>query len=128
MLTFTSSIVVLAMTVISLACIWTFSNPNCIGDFLDTKGQFQEEKSEVIGVEHGVVAADDECYYDIGTDVLREGGHAVDAAVATSLCLAVVNPMSSGLGGGAFMIFRSSNGENQAFDMRETAPQAASEV
>ncbi|GLJ51687.1 hypothetical protein SUGI_1098420 [Cryptomeria japonica] len=117
----------LAATLIALACIWTFSNSNHIGALLDTEGWFQEAKTEVIEAEHGVVAADDERCSDIGTDVLKEGGHAVDAAVATSLCLGVVNPMSSGLGGGAFMILRSSNGESQAFDMRETAPQAASE-
>ncbi|KAE9448739.1 hypothetical protein C3L33_19369, partial [Rhododendron williamsianum] len=62
------------------------------------------------------------------TSSVRQGGHAVDAAVATALCLGVVNPMSSGIGGGAFMLVRSSStSQTQAYDMRETAPSAASQ-
>lgn len=75
-----------------------------------------------------MVAADDERCSSIGRDTLRKGGNAVDAAVATSLCLGVVNPMASGIGGGAFMILRLSNGTAIAYDMRETAPAAATEV
>ncbi|KAJ6737132.1 GLUTATHIONE HYDROLASE 1-RELATED [Salix viminalis] len=63
----------------------------------------------------------------IGIHALREGGHAVDAAVAASLCLGVVSPASSGIGGGAFMLIRLAGGEMQAYDMRETAPIQASE-
>uniref|UniRef100_A0A0C9QUN3 Glutathione hydrolase n=1 Tax=Wollemia nobilis TaxID=56998 RepID=A0A0C9QUN3_9CONI len=117
----------LLATVIAVACVLTFFNQDHNRASLDTYGQFQQENSDIIKAKHGVVAADDERCSDIGTNVLREGGHAVDAAVATALCLGVVNPMSSGLGGGAFMVLRSSTGQTQAFDMRETAPQAASE-
>jgi gamma-glutamyltranspeptidase/glutathione hydrolase/leukotriene-C4 hydrolase len=60
--------------------------------------------------------------------VLREGGHAIDASVAAALCLGVVSPASSGIGGGAFMLLRLANGKAEAFDMRETAPLQASEV
>nr|XP_028957619.1 glutathione hydrolase 2-like [Malus domestica] len=63
----------------------------------------------------------------IGINVLREGGNAVDASVAAVLRLGVVNPASSGLGGGAFMFIRLASGEAHAFDMRETAPLLASE-
>ncbi|CAH9143735.1 unnamed protein product, partial [Cuscuta epithymum] len=56
------------------------------------------------------------------------GGHAVDAAVATALCLGVVNPISSGVGGGGFMLVSSSSPfQVEAIDMRETAPLAASQ-
>lgn len=84
-------------------------------------------RPEVIVASHGAVAADDHRCSKIGMDVLREGGHAVDASVAAALCLGVVSPASSGLGGGALMLIRSANGKSQAFDMRETAPLLASE-
>lgn len=79
--------------------------------------------------EQAVVAADDGRCSEVGASFLRQNGHAVDAAVATALCLGVVNPMASGIGGGGFLIFRSASSlQTQAFDLRETAPLAASEV
>lgn len=83
---------------------------------------------EIVESDKGVVAADDRRCSEVGASMLRLGGHAVDAAVATALCVGVVNPMASGIGGGAFMVVRSaSTSEALAFDMRETAPSAASE-
>ncbi|KAK9099199.1 hypothetical protein Syun_026244 [Stephania yunnanensis] len=85
------------------------------------------ESNNVVESEHGVVAADDGRCSDIGVSVLRDGGNAIDATVATALCLGVVNPMSSGIGGGGFMVFRSSSSSKaEAYDMRETAPLSAS--
>lgn len=86
-------------------------------------------KKDIIESELGVVAADDSRCSEIGASMLRKGGHAVDAAVATALCLGVVYATSSGIGGGAFMVVRSSaTSQTQAFDMREPAPLAASQV
>lgn len=85
-------------------------------------------KSRVVEADIGIVAADDERCSIIGRNALRDGGNAVDAAVATTLCLGVVSPESSGLGGGAFMLVRMSTGQTIAYDMRESAPGAASEV
>lgn len=65
-----------------------------------------KHRGEVIYAHNGAVATDDGRCSRIGKDVLREGGHAVDAAVASALCLGVVSPASSGLGGGAFMLLR----------------------
>ena len=86
-------------------------------------------QGDTVESKQGVVAADDARCSEIGASMLRQGGHAVDAAVATSLCLGVVFQASSGIGGGAFMVVRSSStSKTQAFDMRETAPLAASQV
>ncbi|KAI3701419.1 hypothetical protein L6452_26478 [Arctium lappa] len=75
-----------------------------------------------------VVAADDARCSEIGASVLKDGGHAVDAAVAVALCGGVVNPMASGIGGGGFMVVRSADtSQTQAFDFRETAPASASQ-
>lgn len=77
----------------------------------------------------GVVAADQELASRAGAAVLRAGGNAVDAAVATSLALSVVRPYSCGIGGGGFMIIRLVEGPAEgelitAIDYRETAPAA----
>ncbi|XP_075491819.1 glutathione hydrolase 1-like [Primulina tabacum] len=76
---------------------------------------------------NGVVAADHGQCSTIGVEILRIGGHAVDAALAAALCLGVVSPGSSGIGGGAFMLVRTADGTTQAFDMRESAPKLASQ-
>ncbi|KAL5768703.1 hypothetical protein ACOSQ2_015486 [Xanthoceras sorbifolium] len=91
-------------------------------------GRVKVNQADIVESAKGVVAADDGRCSEIGASMLRQGGHAIDAAVATALCLGVVNPMASGIGGGAFLIVRSSStAKTQAFDMRETAPLAASE-
>ena len=87
-----------------------------------------KHRREVITSKHGAVATDDGRCSIVGRDVLREGGNAVDAAVAAALCLGVVSPASSGIGGGAFLVTRMADGKAQAFDMRETAPLRASKV
>ncbi|KAJ6851774.1 putative gamma-glutamyltranspeptidase 3 [Iris pallida] len=87
--------------------------------------------AETVQSEIGVVAADDGLCSEVGAAALRRGGHAVDAAVATAVCLGVRHPMSSGIGGGAFMVVSTAAGGSgtvaEAFDSRETAPAAAAE-
>ncbi len=61
----------------------------------------------------------------VGASILAAGGNAIDAAVATSFALSVTQPFSTGLGGGAFILIRSKDGEVVALDCRETAPAAA---
>ncbi|KAL0410556.1 UNVERIFIED_CONTAM: Glutathione hydrolase 3 [Sesamum latifolium] len=93
-----------------------------------SRGGFPVSDSDVVESQQAVVAADDGRCSEIGVTVLEKGGHAVDATVATALCLGVVGPMSSGIGGGAFMVIRSSATPGAlAIDMRETAPAAASQ-
>ncbi|KAL9141779.1 hypothetical protein ABFS82_14G126900 [Erythranthe guttata] len=81
---------------------------------------------ERVVARNGVVATDETECSKIGRDVLKRGGHAVDAAVAAALCLGVVSPSYSGLGGGGFMLVRSHTGDSKVFDMREMAPGRAS--
>jgi gamma-glutamyltranspeptidase/glutathione hydrolase len=64
-----------------------------------------------------------------GRETLRAGGSAIDAAVATQLVLGLVEPQSSGIGGGAFLLrYDQASGEVAAFDGRETAPMAATQA
>ena len=62
----------------------------------------------------------------IGTQILKKGGNAFDAMVATELALAVAYPYAGNLGGGGFMVYRKANGEIGSLDYREKAPLAAS--
>jgi gamma-glutamyltranspeptidase/glutathione hydrolase len=72
--------------------------------------------------QHGCVVAAEPHAARIGLDVLKRGGNAVDAAVATALALAVTHPQAGNLGGGGFMVIRLRDGETAAIDFREQAP------
>ena len=74
---------------------------------------------------NGMVVTTDAYASDIGVDVLRAGGNAVDAAVAVQFALAVVNPEAGNIGGGGFMVLRTEGNEVAAIDFREKAPLAA---
>ncbi len=63
---------------------------------------------------------------EIGSAILKKGGNAFDAMVATELALAVCYPYAGNIGGGGFMVYRKNNGEIGALDYREKAPLAAS--
>ncbi|SDH75679.1 gamma-glutamyltransferase [Janthinobacterium sp. YR213] len=73
-----------------------------------------------------MVAAANPLAADAGYQMLKKGGSAIDAAIATQLVLTLVEPQSSGIGGGAFLLYSTAKGV-QAFDGRETAPASADE-
>jgi gamma-glutamyltranspeptidase / glutathione hydrolase len=62
---------------------------------------------------------------DVGVDIMRQGGNAIDAAVATGFALAVVHPQAGNIGGGGFMLIRMAGGKFHFLDFREKAPAAA---
>lgn len=72
-----------------------------------------------------VVSAREEAS-EIGIAIMKKGGNAFDAMIATELALAVAYPQAGNIGGGGFMVFRKANGETGALDYREKAPLAAS--
>ena len=79
----------------------------------------------IAALAQGVSAADPRAA-QAGVEILREGGTAADAAFATMLALTVVEPQSSGIGGGGFLVYHDQRrGRLTSFDGRETAPHAA---
>ncbi len=74
---------------------------------------------------HAIVVSVQELASRAGVEVMRAGGNAVDAAVATGFALAVVHPQAGNLGGGGFMLFRANDGKAHFIDFREKAPAAA---
>ena len=78
-----------------------------------------------VRAEHAVVVTTDSIASEIGAAIMERGGNAVDAAVAVSFALAVVNPQAGNIGGGGFMVVRMADGAAAALDYREKAPLAA---
>ena len=76
---------------------------------------------------HGMVVSVHHLASDAGLEMLRAGGNAVDAAVATGFALAVVHPIAGNLGGGGFLLLRTHDGKATFIDFREKAPLAATE-
>ncbi len=75
--------------------------------------------------EHGMVVSAQHLASEIGVEVMRKGGNAIDAAVAVGYALAVVHPAAGNIGGGGFMTIRFKDGKSTFLDFRERAPLAA---
>jgi len=79
-----------------------------------------------IRAQQGMVASQSEIASRIGADVIRDGGNAIDAVVATAFALAVTHPTAGNIGGGGFIVYRPTGGEPVSYDFREKAPAKAS--
>jgi gamma-glutamyltranspeptidase/glutathione hydrolase len=81
--------------------------------------------THAVFAEHGMVVAQEKISAHIGAEILKQGGNAIDAAVATGFAMAVTYPRAGNLGGGGFMMIHlADRNEDVAIDYRETAPQA----
>src|SRR5246127_365112 len=79
-----------------------------------------------VRTQHAMVVTIQHNATDAGVEILKQGGNAVDAAVAVGFALAVVYPAAGNIGGGGFMLIREHNGKTHFLDYREKAPAAAS--
>jgi gamma-glutamyltranspeptidase/glutathione hydrolase len=92
----------------------------------DFRGGVAPALRHAVAAKHGMVVAQEKLAARIGADVLKQGGNAVDAAVATGFAMAVTYPRAGNIGGGGFMVIHLADGNrNIAIDYRETAPAAA---
>ena len=114
------SVFVLAIRVVLLALV----TMGCSGTPEPNLEPVQEPEEQL--AERFMIAAANDLAVEAGLDILRKGGNAVDAAVAVQMMLTFTEPAESGIGGGAFMMFRNGEtGEMMMFDGRETAPASA---
>ncbi|MGI9204567.1 MAG: gamma-glutamyltransferase [Woeseiaceae bacterium] len=74
---------------------------------------------------NGVVSTSSRIASEVGIQIMKDGGNAVDAAIATAFAMAVTWPTAGNIGGGGFMIYYGADGESTAFDFREKAPLAS---
>jgi len=87
---------------------------------------YQYKTSKKVICKNGAVVSAHALASEIGVNILKQGGNAVDAAIATQLALAVVFSGAGNIGGGGFMMIHLKNGKNIAIDFREVAPGTAS--
>lgn len=85
----------------------------------------EEDVFHPVRATQGMVASVDAMATQVGVDILKQGGNAVDAAVAVGYALAVTHPQAGNLGGGGFMLLRTKDGNTTAIDFREMAPAGA---
>ncbi len=87
----------------------------------------QTQKEPVVGLiaDSAMVASAQPFASQVGVDIMKKGGNAVDAAIATQFALSVVFPAAGNIGGGGFMVIRMKDGTTATLDFREKAPAAA---
>lgn len=83
--------------------------------------------AQPVAAKHAMVVTEQRAASQVGVDILRAGGNAVDAAVAVGYALAVVNPCCGNIGGGGFMLIHLADGKNTLINFREKAPLKATE-
>jgi gamma-glutamyltranspeptidase / glutathione hydrolase len=96
--------------------------PACAPRAADPGVRGAPRAGQTVTAQHGVVVSANVLASQVGLDVLRAGGNAVDAAIATGFALAVVHPTAGNIGGGGFMVIRFPDGRATTIDFREKAP------
>lgn len=96
--------------------------------FILVSVSFSEGGRTPLRAKNGIVTSASRLASEVGVDALRQGGNAIDAAVATAFALAVTWPTAGNIGGGGFLVYHGEDGHATTFDFREKAPLAATET
>ena len=100
---------------------------NCIIITITSFFVIYPQHPEPVRAKNGMIVSASKIASEVGIEILKKGGNAIDAAVAVGFALAVTYPSAGNLGGGGFMVIHFSNGSNTSIDFREKAPMNANE-
>lgn len=103
----------------------TFSCSTAKNSSLENIDPYKYTINKKVIAKKGAVVSAHPLASKVGVEIMKQGGNAIDAAIATQLALAVVYPNAGNIGGGGFLVARLANGETVALDYRETAPGTA---
>ena len=123
---------IVATIALVFAVVVAFVAPAAAQDYRSTYTPAAADTIRSIVAEHGMVVTQEKISARIGADILRQGGNAIDAAVATGFAMAVTYPRAGNIGGGGFMVIHLRERDQEmaqdiAIDYRETAPAATTQ-